>query len=208
MKLILIVIGLLLFLLAGCNQSQVVEEESAQQVPIISVAPEAVPKPIMVTPDDEDNEIVIIPDEPPITIRAAGAISAIPANYVLSEQGAVGFEPGKYSIENLTPGKSADLLIILHSDRDTPITFALSYRIPSYTIDGYDIAPVEADGWLSFETDTPTLEACEKKGITATISVPEDAKVPEKWEFWVAIKEAGQTSQVQTEGCMRVFVKS
>jgi len=208
MKLMLLIATCLILFLVGCSQAPPVESGSVTQVPIVAVAPESAPSPVIVVPDEEKGEVVVIPDEPPITIRSSGAISAIPANYVLSEKGAVGFEPGKYTIENLSPGRSADLLIVLHSDRKTPITFALSYRIPSYTVDGYDTAPFEADGWLLFETDTPTLEACEKKGIKATITVPEDASVPDKWEFWIAIKEAGQTSQVQTEGCMRVFVKS
>lgn len=204
MKRMPIVVMLLVLLLVGCSQPAV-----SGKVPIL----------------DSDNVVLDIPDEvilpadevkdtpetkevAPVTVVSSGAISAIPVTYDLSDKGAVGFEPGKYTIENLLPGREADLLITLHSDRNTPIVFNLSYRTPSYTKDGYVIAPSEAEGWLSFATATPALEACERKGFIATLSLPEDAVVPDEWEFWIAIKEAGQTSQVQTEGCLRVFVKS
>jgi len=142
----------------------------------------------------------------PVTIEASGAISAIPATYSLSDRGAVGFEPGKYTIENLSEGKEADLPIILHSNRDAPITFHISYRKPSYTKEGYAFAPDEVSDWLSFSNPTPILQAQEKMEVVATIRLPNKVTLPEKWEFWIAIKESGQISQVQIEGCLRVFV--
>jgi len=156
--------------------------------------------PVKVTP------IAAEDPEEPVAIKSYGAITAIPATYELSSKGAVGFEPGKYTISNFGVGKEADLPITLHSDRTEPIVFQLSYRTPSYTKEGYALAPEVVGDWLFFETSSPILQAQERREFMATLCLPDNATVPDKWEFWIAIKEVGQTSQVQVEGCLRVFV--
>lgn len=190
MKYIVVTLAIGTLLLMGCS----------------SAMPPASTPPPLPTPEIPEREVVVTPSPVKVEIEIEGAITAIPATYELSDKGAVGFEPGKYDIGNFAPGKEADLPITLHSNRDEPVSFLLSYRTPSYTREGYALAPEITRDWLSFDTTTPTLKVKERLGIVAILSLPEDAEVPDKWEFWIAIKEAGQTSQVQTEGCLRVFV--
>ncbi len=147
-----------------------------------------------------------VDESPPVVVESSGAITAIPTIYEVSERGSTGVEPPKYTISNFSLGSEADLPITLHNGTNESISFIVSYRVPSYTEEGY--APMTAIGesWLSFEPSTPVLQPKEKNSFIATLHLPSDAVVPDKWEFWIAIKEAGQTGQVQTEICVRVFV--
>ena len=86
-----------------------------------------------VTPEEEAS---------PMVIESSGAIIAIPTLYEVSESGSTGFEPPKYTIDNFSLGNEADLPVTLHNGTNEEITFLVSYRVPSYTEEGYVPAPV------------------------------------------------------------------
>ncbi len=141
-----------------------------------------------------------------VEIEMEGNIYATPVDYTTTEKTSVGFSPGKYTIDNFSAGKQADLPIMLHNGGDEPCTLAITYRNPDFIEEGYVRAPVEVVGWLVIQEAYLELKPKEKKEILVTLDMPEGAEIEGNWEFWVAIKDASQTGMVQTEGCVRVFV--
>ena len=139
-----------------------------------------------------------------------GNVYATPVDYVVTEKEAekeaVGFHDALYTIGNFAPGKEADILITLHNEGRESHTLAIAYRVPSFTKEGYVGAPGSARDWLVIEEPIVVLKPREKKEIVLTMCLPMDADTPDKWEFWVAIRDTEQVGMVQTEGWVRIFV--
>jgi hypothetical protein len=50
------------------------------------------------------------------------------------------------------------------------------------------------------------LAAKETKDVLIALEMPKGAKAPDKWEFWVVVKDNSQTGMVQTELACRWLI--
>ena len=171
-------------MLVGCSPTSTAEPTKTSNIPV------------EVTPEGNLD----------VEYQLEGNIYATPVDYSTTDKFSVGFSPGKYHIDNLIPGRQADLPITLHNGSDEVCTLIIAYRIPDFVDDGYVMAPSSASGWLIIPDKILEIRPREKKETILTIDIPEGATTTAKWEFWVSIKDSSQTGMVQTEGCMRVFV--
>ena len=114
--------------------------------------------------------------------------------------------PGKVEVGDFYPGARAEYMISLHNGNDETAEFSLSYRVSDNTTDGYEPAPVTAEGWVIIAEPSPVLAAKETKDILIAVEMPGDAEAPPKWEFWIVAKDVTQTGMVQTELACRWLV--
>lgn len=141
-----------------------------------------------------------------VEIEAEGNIYATPVDYSTTNKSSVGFSPGKYHIGNLRAGKQADLPITIHNGSDEVCSLAIAYRVPDFVDEGYATPPFGASDWLIVPEANLEVRPQEKRETILTIDIPEGATTPDKWEFWISVKDTSQTGMVQTEGCLRIFV--
>jgi len=88
--------------------------------------------------------------------------------------------------------------------------FAVAYRIPGHTAEGFVVAPDYVADWLTLAEDIAVFNPRETRDILVTITIPDDynaATIPDSFEFWVSVIDNSQTGMVRTELCTRVFVK-
>lgn len=115
--------------------------------------------------------------------------------------------PAEVNIGNLYPGASATWRMRVHNGGDLPATFAVYYRVPDDTRDGYDKAPLEAQDWVIIADATPIISPKGTAEVSVSVSIPKGVEVSSKqWEFWVAVCEKGQ-GFIQTETASRWFVR-
>jgi len=114
--------------------------------------------------------------------------------------------PGKVEIGNFYPGARAEYMISLHNGSDETAEFSVSYRVSDNITEGYEPAPVTAEGWVIIAEPSPVLAAKETKDILIAVEMPGDAEAPPKWEFWIVAKDVTQTGMVQTELACRWLV--
>jgi hypothetical protein len=115
--------------------------------------------------------------------------------------------PGKVEVGNFYPGARAEYLLSIHNGNDEPAEFSVTYKEPGSTDEGYVKAPDEAEGWVIIADPALVLPAKETRDVLIAVEMPEDAEVPSKWEFWIAVKDVTQTGMVQTELACRWLVE-
>ncbi len=104
--------------------------------------------------------------------------------------------PAKIQIGNLRPGSSVKQIITIHNGNETPTKFLVYYRTPDYVENGFYAAPADAHNWLKILDANPNLEPRQTKEIQLVLNLPDDAQIPERWEFWIAVKENNGSSLV------------
>ena len=114
--------------------------------------------------------------------------------------------PGKVNVGHFFPGARAEYPLTIHNGNDQPTEFSITYKEASSTDEGYNQAPDEAQDWVIIADPTPVIAAKETREVLIAVEMPEGATAPEKWEFWVAVKDETQTSMVQTELACRWLV--
>jgi hypothetical protein len=115
--------------------------------------------------------------------------------------------PGKVNVANFYPGGVAEYPITIHNGNDEPTTFNVRYRFPDHVGEGYVKPSAEVQDWVIIAEMTPVLLPRETRDIMVTLAMPLDAVVfAQKWEFWVAVSNAGQTGMVRTEMATRWIV--
>jgi hypothetical protein len=113
--------------------------------------------------------------------------------------------PGKIQIGNLLPGNSAKQKITIHNGSEAAATFLVYYRIPDYVEDSFVVAPTDARGWVTIEEDAPVLAPRETREIEIVLDLPDETQTPERWEFWVGVRE-DKAGSLTTELCRRWLV--
>jgi len=118
----------------------------------------------------------------------------------------VWISPGKVNVGNFYPGARAEYQLTIHNGNDQPTEFSVTFRVPGEAAEGFVTAPSEAQDWVIIADPTPVLKAKETKDVLIAVEMPKDAKAPEKWEFWIAVRDATQTGMIQTELACRWLV--
>lgn len=118
----------------------------------------------------------------------------------------VWISPGKVLVGHFYPGARAEYHLSIHNGNDQPTEFSVSFKEPGSTDNGYVTAPSEAYDWVIIADPTPVLAAKETREVLIAVEMPKGAEAPEKWEFWVAVKDVSQTGMVQTELACRWLV--
>jgi hypothetical protein len=116
--------------------------------------------------------------------------------------------PGKIQIGNFFPGARAEWPITIHNGNSYETRFMIAYRKPDYPSEGYREAPKEAQDWIIIVDPTPILASRETKEVLVALDIPGGiaTEVPEKWEFWISVKDSTQSGMVKTELCSRWMV--
>jgi len=104
--------------------------------------------------------------------------------------------PAKVQITNLRPGNSVGQKITIHNGGKTGANFLVYYRTPDYVQKGYVMAPAEAPNWLKIEDENPILAPGETRDIQVILDLPDNAQTPERWEFWIGVRENSGSSLV------------
>lgn len=116
--------------------------------------------------------------------------------------------PGKVMIGNFFPGARAEWPLSIHNGNDWASTFAIAYREPGHTNEGYIKAPLRAQDWVIIADATPVLMPKETREVLVTLDMPEDAISPgPKWEFWISVADTTQTGMIITELCSRWLIQ-
>jgi len=115
--------------------------------------------------------------------------------------------PGKVSIGNYYSGATADWTMTIHNGKPISAQFAVSYRKPDYTTDGYAMPSTSAQDWVIIADTTPLLKPYETREVKVTLQIPAKAKVTTpKWEYWISVIDNSQKGNVTTELCSRWLV--
>lgn len=128
-----------------------------------------------------------------------------------------GISPGIILIDNFCVGRTAQWTLLVRNGGNATSEFAVYYRIPDKTREGYTSAGNTAANWLSVEYEgRPEIQAGETKPVTLSLRMPVTWKSifmrwiseapAEQWEFWVGVMDQSQTGMVRTELCQRVLV--
>ena len=118
----------------------------------------------------------------------------------------VWLSPGKINVGHFYPGARAEYPLSIHNGNDQQTEFSITYKEASNTSEGYVAAPEEAQDWVIIADPTPVLAAKETKDVLIALEMPKGAKAPDKWEFWVVVKDNSQTGMVQTELACRWLI--
>lgn len=115
--------------------------------------------------------------------------------------------PGKYYVEGLHPGASADIPVAVFNGNEEDTTFEITVRQPSSPKPPYEPWPWPESVVVS--TPEPTLIPGEVKPIAIELSMPEGVEYEEKMaEIWVSVIEQGQEGMVITELVTRVLIET
>jgi len=115
--------------------------------------------------------------------------------------------PGKVNIGNYYPGATADWVMTIHNGKPIPAQFAIGYRNPDYTAEGYTKPLLATEDWVIIADETPILAPYETREVGVTLKIPYGVKaVPAKWEYWISVIDKTQKGNVNTELCSRWLV--
>lgn len=114
--------------------------------------------------------------------------------------------PSKVEVSNFFPGARAEYPLTIHNGSTEPARFSVSYMEPTREVNGFVKAPEDARKWLQTEKSVE-LQPGETTETLVAIELPEDVETPDKWEFWVAVKDTTQSGIVQTEVASRWMVE-
>jgi hypothetical protein len=118
----------------------------------------------------------------------------------------VWISPGKVNVGHFYPGARAEYPLSIHNGNDQPTEFSVRYKEPGTPEEDFVAAPGEAQDWVIIADPTPVLAAKETREVLIAVEMPKGVEAPEKWEFWVAVKDVTQTGMVQTELACRWLV--
>ncbi len=113
--------------------------------------------------------------------------------------------PGKIQVNNLRPGNSIKQKIKLHNGNEQATKFSIYYRMPDYVENNFIPAPDDARDWIIIAEDSPVLAPQETKEIQVVLDLPDKAQTPERWEFWIGVKESKE-ARLATELCVRWLI--
>ncbi len=114
--------------------------------------------------------------------------------------------PAEVKISNYYAGAIAEWSIRIHNGKDVINSFAISYRDPGKTREGYLPAPIEARDWIIIADESLVFAPQETKEILITLAMPKGTVVAAKqWEFWISVMEQRQ-GNIQTEMASRWLV--
>jgi len=113
--------------------------------------------------------------------------------------------PGKIQVSNVLPGKRIKQSITIHNGSEDTTSFLVYYRIPDYVEGNFVAAPANAQDWIEIEETSPVLAPRETKEIQVILNLPKNIQTPERWEFWIGVKEA-QENMLTTELCSRWLI--
>lgn len=150
----------------------------------------------------------IPPVEPPYTPPVSDGSTAVDntTDWEKAHQDRTWISPGKVQIGNFHAGAQAEWPLTIHNGNDYAASFATKYRVPNKVEEGYAYAPIEARDWVIIADPTPVLMPKETREILITVAMPNGAIAPNKWEFWISVKDTTQAGMVITELCSRWLV--
>lgn len=193
-KLIVALVILMLVACGGCIYNPPLEPTPSELTP----TPELTPEPNGVSPKTPAPEDTNGIPAPPVQLPPGGEGEP--------PEDMTWISPGVVEVSYFYPGARAEWPIRLHNGNDAPTTFSIKYKVPDRLREGYEMAPEAARNWVIITDPTPLLLPKETREILIVVELPGDAKVPPKWEFWIAVKDTSQTGFVQTELCSRWLI--
>jgi hypothetical protein len=83
--------------------------------------------------------------------------------------------------------------------------YSLYCRAPDKPAEGFSGIPDTT--WIAFSDPSPLMAPAETRDITISLNTPVDSDLTDdRWEFWIGVKEAGNTSSISIELCSRWLV--
>jgi hypothetical protein len=113
--------------------------------------------------------------------------------------------PGKIQVKNTSLGDRIEQYITIHNGNNDNTAFSIYYRTPDYVENNFVTAPDVAREWLEISEESPVLAPKETKEIRVILDLPGDIQIPEKWEFWIGVKQ-GRESMLTAELCSRWLI--
>ena len=65
--------------------------------------------------------------------------------------------------------------------------------------------PENARNWITITNDAHILGPVETKEIPIVLNLPEKEQIPERWEFWIGVKDSNG-NMLTTELCSRWLI--
>lgn len=104
---------------------------------------------------------------------------------------------GIVEVSNFYPGASVSQAIMVHNPLDEYAPIGVYFKIPTRVTEGYESATWIQSSWVTFEGDL-VFKPYETKEVIVTLTMPEDAKIADKWEFWVVFHSDGGFINLET----------
>ena len=119
---------------------------------------------------------------------------------------ALSYDLGKREIKigGLTPASTR--VVTVRYDHWEYSTYAVYYKTPNALTEGYSVPPSGAKDWIIISDPSPVLAPFETREIQVSVVMPAGASAPNKWEFWIGVKDSSQGGMVQIELSSRWLV--
>jgi len=113
-------------------------------------------------------------------------------------------------IEGYYAGGRAEFQVKVYHNGSEPAEYQAEFKYPDpkNLTDGFAFPPRGINNWVEVWNSSLILEPGEEGKFNCTLEVPIGIELPDKWEFWIAIKDIRQESFVQLETCRRVLVET
>lgn len=114
--------------------------------------------------------------------------------------------PSDVQIDNYYAGADADFTLYVHNGKDVVVSMKIDAESPSYTKDGYELAPSSVVDWVYISDKSFVMQPKETREILVSLRVPSNQYIEaEKWEFRVTVFEQGQ-GNISKGSAIRCFV--
>lgn len=114
--------------------------------------------------------------------------------------------PATYTVENYYAGYTINCVLRVHNGNSESAPFSILYTQPDSLDEGFSAPPSDTKKWVNISDSYPIIEAYETKSITITMNMTEESIVPDKWMFWICVKDISQDTMVQTRLCSKVKI--
>ena len=115
-------------------------------------------------------------------------------------------DPGKVKVANYSQGARVEHWVIVHNGGSEQAKIIITLNEPSRTEEGYVAAPEGYTEWVKIVPDSFTAYPQGTYKVPIVLEVPKGTPTPDKWEFWVNVKDASQKGLIQTELVSRWMV--
>jgi len=96
------------------------------------------------------------------------------------------------NLTNMVQGIEAQWQLPVLNTLGMSVNVSVEHEPPGRIANGYVAAPVEAAQWVSISPSVFELLNNKAKIVTVILCIPDDATVPDKWEFWITVFPEGQ----------------
>lgn len=114
--------------------------------------------------------------------------------------------PAKVVVGNFHAGATAEYTLKIHNGNDVTTLFTVMCRMPDNVTNGYSFPIAESLNWFTISGAGMPLAPYETKEVTVSLTMPEGATSPDKWEVWLSVMDNSQSGFVKVELCAKWLI--